>query len=255
MNAVYHVFFPSLSLTRFYAQISYRLTKRTGKQVKQRFCSCLKVVAALSQARDQFKSLRSGLILFLHLGTVQGFSIIDKLVIRWELGLFLCLFPLPPSVPPPLSLASHPSYVSFFYTGQLRQNARELDVLENRTTFQSNTLIDFFFFPLLLLFSCFSLTVFFIFLFPRSLFVFMPKSLGRGGCERLQLQQWRPLWQNTEYVFNYLDFLMLLSSHRKYCSCSDVPIMFSFECLLSAGSPTPLPTPHHFQQPSSVHHF
>ncbi len=91
------------------------------------------------------------------------------------------------------------------------------------------------------------------FLFPRSLFVFIPKSLGRG--ERLQLQQWRPLWQNTEYVFNYLDFLMLLSSHRKYCSCSDVPIMFSFECLLSAGSPTPLPTPHHFQQPSSVHHF
>lgn len=156
MNAVYHVFFPSLSLTRFYAQISYRLTKRTGKQVKQRFCSCLKVVAALSQARDQFKSLRSGLILFLHLGTVQGFSIIDKLVIRWELGLFLCLFPLPPSVPPPLSLASHPSYVSFFYTGQLRQNARELDVLENRTTFQSNTLIDFFFSPVVVVLLLFS---------------------------------------------------------------------------------------------------
>lgn len=136
MNAMYHVFFsPSFSLTRFYAQMSYRLTKRTGKQVKQRFCSCLKVVTALTQARDQFKSLRSGLILFLHLGTVQGFSIIDKLVIRWELGLFLCLFPLspPPSVLPPLSLASHPSYVSFFSTGQLRQNARELDVLENRT--------------------------------------------------------------------------------------------------------------------------
>lgn len=53
----------------------------------------------------------------------------------------------PHSVPPPLSLASHPSYVSFFSTGQLRQNARELDVLENRTTFQSNTLIDYFFFP------------------------------------------------------------------------------------------------------------
>lgn len=45
----------------------------------------------------------------------------------------------------------------FFSTGQLRQNARELDVLENRTTFQSNTLIDYFFFPVvvvvLLLFS------------------------------------------------------------------------------------------------------
>lgn len=144
----------------------------------------MKVVAALAQARDRFKSLRSGLILFLHLGTVQGFSIIDKLVIRWELGLFLCP---PPSVPPPLSLASHPSYVSFFSTGQLRQNARELHVLENRTTFQSNTLIDYFFFPVvvvvLLLFSDRLLH----FLFPRSLFVFIPKSLGRG--ERLQLQQ------------------------------------------------------------------
>ncbi len=48
------------------------------------------------------------------------------------------------SPPPPLSLVSHPSYVSFFSTGKLRQNARELDVLEHRTTFQSNTLIDYF---------------------------------------------------------------------------------------------------------------
>lgn len=119
MNAMYHVFFsPSFSLTRFYAQMSYRLTKRTGKQVKQRFCSCLKVVTALTQARDQFKSLRSGLILFLHLGTVQGFSIIDKLVIRWELGLFLCLFPLsPPPLrsPSPLAGVSSKLCLIFFY--------------------------------------------------------------------------------------------------------------------------------------------
>lgn len=73
MNAMYHVFFffsLPLSFPQCYAQISYRLTKRTGKQVKQRFRSCLKVVRALARARDQFKSLRSGLILFLHLGTV-----------------------------------------------------------------------------------------------------------------------------------------------------------------------------------------
>lgn len=155
MPCIMFFFFPSLSLARFYTQISYRLMKRTVKQVKQRFCSCLKVVAALAQARDRFKSLRSGLILFLHLGTAEGFSIIDKLVIRWELGLFLCLFPLPTLFPLPsrwrlIQVMSH-----FFSTGQLRQNARELYVLENRTTFQSNTLIDYFFFPVvvLLLFS------------------------------------------------------------------------------------------------------
>lgn len=152
--------------------------KRTGKQVKQWFLSCFKVVAALSPARDWFKSLRSGLILFLHLGTVQGFSIIDKLVIRWELGLFLCLIPL--GSPSPLAGVSSKLCLIFFYWTAPTECPRTLCPWEKNNF--SVWYFDWLFFPLLsLLFCCFSVTVVLVFLFPRSLFVFMPKLFGWGS--------------------------------------------------------------------------
>lgn len=60
------------------------------------------------------------------LGTRQGFSIMDKLLIRWELwptlpSIYVCLF-LHSSHPlPPLEFASYPRRVLFSLTGQLHE--------------------------------------------------------------------------------------------------------------------------------------
>ncbi len=235
MPCIMFIFFPLFPSLDFTLKSLIGLRKGLLSRLKQRFVHAWKLCRSRNGPR-WFKSLRSGLILFS--ASWHGAGIQYYRQAGHQMGVGFISVSL--SSHPPSPLAGCLIQVCLIFSMEA-----PTECPRTRCPWAQNNFSGLILWliisppPLLLLFSCFSLTVVLVFLFPRSLFVFMPKSLGRG--ERLQLQRWRPLWQNTEYVFNYLDFLMLLSSHRKYCSCSDVPIMFSFECLLTTGSPTPSP--------------
>lgn len=85
------------------------------------------------------------------LGTRRGFSIMDKLLIRWALwptlpsiSVCLCLHSAHPL--PPREFASHPRRVLFSLTGQLPQKMPKQSLASSRgrgTTFHFNYSIDF----------------------------------------------------------------------------------------------------------------